>query len=552
MLAVALDGDASNTNDDDRGDSDAAEIALSEAEKVAEFGATLMASDSECSAYEVVFRFLVLAARFFPVCVLFTASWVFPGLTGLYYTCLTNTLEASGPLFIKLGQWASTRLDLFSPDFCRHLSRLQGDSEPHSFAESRAIIEAEFGKDLDDLFVEFDPVPIGSGCIAQVHRGTMRLAGDGGDGTQEIEVAVKVVHPNIHRRIATDVRVLRSVSAFLHAITPAYVAQWVDFEDAVQQFESILAMQVDMRDEAANLVKFMRMFRDHDQIEFPLPISGFVSSSVLVESFEHGTPIAHHIRNPSKDNAELAKLGLSMVMEMIFTHNFIHGDLHPGNLLVRRNAKGKLALVVLDAGIVCHLSDQDRVNFEDLFFAIVNNDGAECGRLMLERGTYNKCTDPVGFTRELDRIVRAAGLISLSEVDIGYVLMDVVSQACNYRVRLETNFAQLVLAIMILEGLGKSLDPSTNILTVPSLLDQNAARKRIRMFAWEYVEAEYWRTVDLTKQLFRNLVAKPDHTIEAAIVKAVKETDEIALSRKRSQHSQAQGKGKSNKTDPPK
>lgn len=98
-----------------------------------------------------------------------------------------------------------------------------------------------------------------------------------------------------------------------------------------------------------------------------------VSSARLeyVHQGQHNVPIPEHsFRSDS--------------LSQVFLENFVHGDLHPGNLLVDQR-DDKLRLVVLDAGIVCKLGDEDRRNFVDLFHAIVVGDGKLAGRLMIER-----------------------------------------------------------------------------------------------------------------------------------------------------------------------
>lgn len=84
-----------------------------------------------------------------------------------------------------------------------------------------------------------------------------------------------------------------------------------------------------------------------------------------------------------------------MVCWQVFVDNFVHGDLHPGNILVQGNqcspAQDKatltdlwdtvvvsvrpspppLQLVLLDAGIVAQLSEGDLRNFRAVFTAVV-------------------------------------------------------------------------------------------------------------------------------------------------------------------------------------
>jgi hypothetical protein len=57
---------------------------------------------------------------------------------------------------------------------------------------------------------------------------------------------------------------------------------------------------------------------------------------VLVETFEPGASIAYHIACPSPLNTQVVALGVDTFLKMLLTDNFVHTDLHPGNILVRQ------------------------------------------------------------------------------------------------------------------------------------------------------------------------------------------------------------------------
>ncbi len=81
---------------------------------------------------------------------------------------LVWTVERCGPISTKLGQWASTRRDLFPEALCRRLSRLQRKTRPHPWRDTESTLVETLGTEYGRLFGRFDPVPIGSGCCAQV------------------------------------------------------------------------------------------------------------------------------------------------------------------------------------------------------------------------------------------------------------------------------------------------------------------------------------------------------------------------------------------------
>lgn len=110
-----------------------------------------------------------------------------------HITCC-SLLQISGPTLIKWGQWASTRIDIFSANLCRHLSALHSTARTHSWAETEAVLTENLGPDWPDfLYLESDPV--GSGCVAQVYAGTLSVPSAKGGRPDRRKVAVKIIHP---------------------------------------------------------------------------------------------------------------------------------------------------------------------------------------------------------------------------------------------------------------------------------------------------------------------------------------------------------------------
>src|SRR5687767_591667 len=69
-------------------------------------------------------------------------------------------LTALGTTFIKFGQVLSTRPDVVGPALADELSQLQTHTPPDPLDVVQQTIKAELGRPAEDLFAEFDPVPI--------------------------------------------------------------------------------------------------------------------------------------------------------------------------------------------------------------------------------------------------------------------------------------------------------------------------------------------------------------------------------------------------------
>jgi len=287
-------------------------------------------------------------------------------------------IETAGPTYIKLAQWASTRNDLFSPEFVGHFSKLQDETRGHSWKETEAALERAYGKEWRKVlsFERFDQdhsndsldnqrfkgkgdkanrdrqkrlernetkssktlssassapptIPIGSGCVAQVYKARLRKShGMHPAGTS---VAVKVQHPHILEKVCLDFYLMNKFASFLEYI-PYLNLDYLSMKDSVDQFRDIMLPQLDLRVEAHNLQRFRRDFGDETQIAFPEPLRELTSREVLVEKFVEGEPMLNFVMkedetHSKKDRQELARVGLEAVMKMIFLHDFVHADL---------------------------------------------------------------------------------------------------------------------------------------------------------------------------------------------------------------------------------
>ena len=160
-----------------------------------------------------------------------------PGTAPAVFRLLARTLEAAGPTYIKLGQWASTRPDLFPESMFDALTALHDQIAPHSFAETERVMTEAFGRPYTEVFAALDYEPIGSGCIAQVYVG--RLRPEFADGRTDLDVAVKVVHPGTEKNMRRDLRLMLFGARLLETLVPS--VQWLGVVDVVERFAEVCA-----------------------------------------------------------------------------------------------------------------------------------------------------------------------------------------------------------------------------------------------------------------------------------------------------------------------
>eukprot|EP00047_Mylnosiga_fluctuans_P008522 m.259039 g.259039 ORF g.259039 m.259039 type:complete len:218 (-) comp22134_c0_seq1:181-834(-) len=200
---------------------------------------------------------------------------------------------------------------------------------------------------------------------------------------------------------------------------------------------------------------------------------GMARENILVEDFVESANIFEGSKDDPALRKRLAQLGFRAFVKMVFEDNFFHGDLHPGNLKLTREATPRI--LVLDFGICSELSPKDRFNFIDLFDAVARGDGRLAGALLIERASLQDCTDRAGFEREIAKVVDAFHRdVGGGRLKAGEILSKVLSLALNYRVRLESQYTSVILSILVLEGVGRTLDPGIDIikLAAPVILKE--------------------------------------------------------------------------------
>ncbi|VEU40583.1 unnamed protein product [Pseudo-nitzschia multistriata] len=347
-------------------------------------------------------------------------------------------IEKAGPTWIKLTQWASTRQDLFSPEFCQHFSKLQDDTEGHSWEETKKVLKEQFGeKGMEAL--EINSTPIGSGCIAQVYQGRLKEASV--RYPKDTKVAIKVQHPGIWNKVCVDFYIFNKIAKFLEDL-PRLNLQFLSLVDTVHQFRDVMIPQLDLSIEASHLNRFNQNFANDEQVAFPRPLEELTTSKVLVETFCEGTPIINFVKGnrPIEEKELLARIGLRMTLQMIFLHDFIHGDLHPGNILVS-GTYPDLKYQVLDCGLALEMGPKQHENIVKVLGAFTRKDGRTAGSTMVDMKSESQAS-PEGrelFIEGIEQICILDGDQNFIE-NVGDYITDICSLACIHRVKLEGAF----------------------------------------------------------------------------------------------------------------
>jgi len=392
---------------------------------------------------------------------------------------MVHCMQRSGAAFQKFGQWLSMRPDMFPPDVIQALSKLRSDSPSHSGEMSRQVLKAQFGCEIEELFEDFDNTPIASGSVGQVHRA--RLLADralDGPGGRYRDVAVKVRHPGVADSAFMDLDILWKVvdctQRFIHMTMP--------FDRA--DFDEVIKAQMDFTREAFNLQRFGRNFKREPRIRFPKVSARFVTKEVLIETWADGKEISvilEDFDNITETRCEssgsafkkdvqtrLSRILYDMYMNMMVRDNFVHGDLHGGNILFSENDN---YVTVLDAGIATSLDKTTILPFGKFLHALCSGHTDKLVEyLQYFDESRNKVKMDVSKFRgeiqdTMDKYFGPSRIDQDKPVNAADMFGEVMFTMQRHGMLLKSDVASTLFTISICEGLIRQLDPTWDVAT---------------------------------------------------------------------------------------
>jgi ubiquinone biosynthesis protein len=372
-----------------------------------------------------------------------------------------RAFEHLGPTYVKLAQLIASSPGLF-PDVLADEFRACLDMVPPiSPAEVTAVLTEELGAPPQEVFARFDPEPLASASIAQVH--TAQLP----DGE---EVVVKIQRPGIRDRVEGDLRILMRLALVLHRTSAK--GRMANPVAVVEDFAATLAEELNFVNEARAMERFganLRAYGSNDNVRVPSVRWPFTTPRVLTMERIHGYKIDDlAVLNETGWDLEAAlKRGVRAWMEAALEHGFFHGDVHAGNLMLDTDGN----IVFLDFGIVGRLDDETKeIIRHGLPALLVDGDFTEVAKAIYELGAVLKPADLEQSSRDIAEIVEPILGKPLSEISYGQVLIDIVRIGTRYEVRLPREMVLVAKQMLYFERYAKLMAPDWAILNDPDLI----------------------------------------------------------------------------------
>jgi ubiquinone biosynthesis protein len=379
---------------------------------------------------------------------------------------IRRTLEDLGPIYVKFGQTLSTRKDLLPEDIAEELVKLQDRVPPFSFELARKIIEQQLGQSLHEAFDDFDPTPLASASVAQVHTATLK-SGE--------KVIVKVLRPDIENKIHSDVGLLYELARLAERF-------WVDARrlramEVVAEFEKTILDELDLLREAANASAIRSNFKNSEMLYIPEIHWPLTRKKVMVMERIYGVPVGdiQALRDGNADFKKLAERGVEIFFTQVFRDNFFHADMHPGNIFVEMPDK----YLAVDFGIVGSLSDSDQRYLAENFLAFFNHDYRRVAQMHIQSGWVPSTTRVEEFEAAIRSVCEPIFEKPLKDISFGLLLLRLFQTARRFDMVVQPQLVLLQKTLLNIEGLGRQLYPDLDLWQTAKPFLENWFKQRL-------------------------------------------------------------------------
>ncbi len=361
-------------------------------------------------------------------------------------------LDYAGPSFIKLGQALASRPDLIGKEMAASLSGFQDKVKPFSSKIVKNILAKELGHDYEERFTEIDYTPAASASIAQVHKATLN------DGSK---VAVKILRPNIRKTVKRDIATL----GFIIKITSLFSKSLAkSLDDIASVLKQCYEVELDLTREAGNAVRLKKNLVDLIGFYVPDTYPQLTTPRILVTQWIDGIPFSdlEAIKESTLDKKEVAKNLVISYFSQVYRDGYFHADMHHGNLFLMANGD----IGVVDFGIMCEIDKKLRIAIAEILIAYLDKNYARVAKIHIEAGIVPKDADIYALELTCKDIGSKMVGSSIKDVSLARLLTDLIEMTSKYKMSTKPELLLLQKTILLVEGVGVTLDPDLNIWKV--------------------------------------------------------------------------------------
>lgn len=352
-----------------------------------------------------------------------------------------NTFISLGPVYIKLGQWLSSRADILPQPYMEELAKLQDQVPASSFEKVKPIIE----KDLGSISQKFDSIEhdaLSGASLGQVYLGKV--------GSQQ--VVIKVKRPGIEQIVEEDLKILKKIlPTALKFVDPnlRFTAKAM-----LAQFIETIHEEMDYTKESSNLKSIKENLEEYDNVIVPSVFDDLSTENVLTMEYIPGIKITNVDALDAKgiDRQKIVIDVHKIFFTMLLRHAIFHADPHPGNISVTDDGK----LILYDYGMVGRLDNETRMRLVRLYLALVEKDPPRTVNAMDQLGMLVPDYNRTAIEKAIELTVRAMHGKKPSEMEVE-ALMEIANKTMSrFPFTLPKNLALYMRMATIVEGIYKT------------------------------------------------------------------------------------------------
>lgn len=357
--------------------------------------------------------------------------------------------EELGPTFIKLAQVLSIRPDLLPHELIKEFEKLQDHVPPFPYSKVREIIKRETGKEIEELFDNFEENVLASASIGQVHRARLK-SGE--------EVVVKVQRPEVRDMVEHDIAIMKEGVK----MADRYLKKQgvLNAAEIIKTFERTMLKELDYNNEARNIEQFRNFYKDFKNFYIPRAYRNISTDKVMVIEFSQGCKIndVRQIREWGLDPKKIAENGINIYLTQIFEYGYFHADPHPGNVFVRRDG----VICLIDFGMVGRLMSRDKYSFAGVFISLAMQDSKRMAANLKKLAISDEISDMRNFQYDINEIIEDYAYLDVAESNIGEMTARLQKLMFDYKISVPGSVFLIFRAFAILEGIGKQVHPHFN------------------------------------------------------------------------------------------
>lgn len=378
---------------------------------------------------------------------------------------LARRIEKLGGIYVKIGQLLSVRPDIISFAVADELRPLLQNLKPVPFEKIRKVIEGSGDPFLKEYLLFTDPVPLGTGSVAQVHRITPPDSG---------ALIVKIMKPGLRRHAGADLKMFRFImkmGSYMPGLNKLPV------RELGNEIETVIRQQLDLKTEGEMLEKFRKNFAENPDVIIPSLNTAVISPDFILTDYITLPPEPVYEDWPAAKRSAVAKKALLMLYQMMFRDGLTHCDMHPGNFFITPEGK----FILIDFGMVARMDGEARNDYIRFFFNMATNNGKGCAEVIEKTALHkSKRFSRQKLDTEVINFINDFNSLSASEFSVVAFTKRLIQVERKCGIKGSTSFINNILAIVFFESHLKRVDPDIDfqeeaaeyiIRKVPNLID---------------------------------------------------------------------------------